>query len=430
MSISEPEAAGDGGKRHSLEPADYLLSKSGLLALLGGLVAAAWYHQVLIAIALSLFLSTAGLAKLWSRFSLAGVTYQRLLNVKRAFPGEQIEFRMKLMNGKVLPVPWIQVDDVLPAGFATDASLTPSGRAGFFLLSKAAALLWYRGVSWRHSLTCDRRGYYSLGPAIVTSGDIFALYPRSIAMAPVDHIIVYPKIFPISRLGIPSLFPIGETVAQQRIFEDPIRVIGVRDYCPQDSLRRIHWKASARHQSLQVKVFEPTTTLKVAVFLVVDSFRPQQGEKYDHENLELGISAAASIANYLIMEQRSAVGFFANSRLADSSLPARISPASGAGQFAEILEAMAKVTRRSSGPFVDFLQAERAGLPWGTTMVFIISRPSPSLMGLLIDLKERGYGLLVFQVGEPGSGESSHGIAWHHLKHPDELIKAGVRGTA
>ena len=85
--------------------------------------------------------------------------------------------------------------------------------------------------------------------------------------------IVYPKIFPIAHLGIPSLHPLGETIAERRIFEDPIRVIGVRDYNPRDSRRHIHWKATARRQELQVKVFEPTTTLKVAIFLAIDSFK-------------------------------------------------------------------------------------------------------------------------------------------------------------
>ena len=41
-----------------------------------------------------------------------------------------------------------------------------------------------------------------------------------------------------------------------------MRTVGVRDYRPGDSPRRLHWKATARApgQALQVKLFEPTTT--------------------------------------------------------------------------------------------------------------------------------------------------------------------------
>ena len=253
--MPEAKVADQGESRFSSQPTGYLLGKFGLLAILAGLVLAAWYGQVIIVILLGLVLATAGLSKLWSRFSLAGVSCQRQLSERRVFPGEHIELRLRLVNRKLLPLPWIQVDDEMPLKFSADVPLSPGSKPGFGFLSKGAALLWYTGVSWKQRLNCDRRGYYPLGPITLTSGDIFGFYPRSITESLVDHVIVYPKVFPIDQLGIPSLYPIGETTAERRIFEDPTRVIGVRDYSPGDSRRRIHWKASARHQNLQVKVF-------------------------------------------------------------------------------------------------------------------------------------------------------------------------------
>jgi len=425
MSLSEAKVAGQGGSRFSSQPTGYLLGKFGLLVVLAGLLLAAWYGQVIIVVLLGLVLSTAGLAKLWSRFSLAGVSCQRQISERRVFPGEQIEVRLRLVNRKLLPLPWIQVDDEMPLKFSADVPLSPSSKPGFGFLSKGAALLWYTGVSWKQRLNCDRRGYYPLGPITVTSGDIFGFYPRSITEPLVDNVIVYPKIFPIAQLGIPSLYPIGETTAERRIFEDPTRVIGVRDYSPGDSRRRIHWKASARHQNLQVKVFEPTTTLKVALFVAVDSFKSGHGDVHSEEEFELGISAAASIANYLT-ERRSAAGLFVNSRLADSGQPVTLSPGSSAGQLVEILEALAKVTPLPSGAFAEFLQVERASLPWGTTLVFILSRASPSLTQLLVDLKESGHKLLVLQVSEGDESEVASGISWHHISEPRGLVKVGA----
>jgi uncharacterized protein (DUF58 family) len=323
------------------------------------------------------------------------------------------------VNRKLLPLPWIQVDDEMPVGLAPGVSLAPSDRPGFGFLSKSAALLWYTGVNWRQRLDCYKRGYYSLGPITVSSGDIFGFYPRSLTEPMIDHVIVYPRIFPIARLGMPSLYPLGETAAERRIFEDPIRVIGVRDYSPHDSRRRIHWKASARHQKLQAKVFEPTTTLKVALFLAVGSFWHDEPES--EEDFELGISTAASVANHL-MERRSAVGLFVNSRLADSGQPITILPGSSNSQLLDMLEALAKVTPVSSGPFEEFLQSERRSLSWGTTLAVILSRPSPSLMQLLLGLKESGHKLLVLQVGDPGESETEHSIPWHRIEQSGDLM--------
>ena len=221
-------------------------------------------------------------------------------------------------------------------------------------------------------------------------------------------------------MGIPPLYPIGETTAERRIFEDPVRVIGVRDYSPHDSRRRIHWRASARHQNLQVKVFEPTTTLNVALFVAVDSF--QHDETHDEEDFELGISTAASVANHII-ERRSSVGLFVNSPLVDSGQPIGILPGSSNSQMVEILEALAKVTHAASSPFEEFLQAERIGLPWGTTLVFILSRPSQSLIELLVSLKERGHRLMVLQVGDSTENRIEHAITWHNVRQGGDFTK-------
>jgi uncharacterized protein (DUF58 family) len=409
-------------ERFSSQPAGYLLSRFGLLIVLAGLLLAAWYGQVILVIVLGLVLSAAGISKLWSRYSLVGVSCERWLSERRIFPGQYIELRLRLVNRKLLPLPWIQLDDEIPTGFVPDISLTPGSKPGFSFLSKAAALLWYTGVNWKQQLYGHKRGYYTLGPMTLTSGDIFGFYPRSITQSLIDHVIIYPRIFPIAQMGIPPLYPIGETTAELRIFEDPIRVIGVRDYSPHDSRRRIHWKASARHQNLQVKVFEPTTSLNAVIFLAIDSFTASHGEVYNEDDFELGISAAASIADYLI-EQRNPVGLFANSRLADSGQPANILSGSSASQLVEILEALAKITHTASGPFEEFLQTEQIGMPWGTTFILILSKASLSLINLLTGMKERGQRLMVLQIGEPTDGGIEHTIAWHNIRQPGDFSK-------
>jgi len=177
---------------------------------------------------------------------------------------------------------------------------------------------------------------------------------------------------------------------------------------------------------LQVKVFEPTTTLSVALFLAVDSF-PHNGPK-DEEDFELGISTAASVANHL-MERRSSAGLFVNSCLADSGQPIEILPGSSTSQLVKMLEALAKVTHIVSSPFEEFLQTELIGLPWGTTLIFILSRPSQSLTNLLVSLKERGYRLTVIQVGEQVESRIEHTIAWHNIRQPSDLVRIGSEET-
>jgi len=419
--------AGDKGKRRlSSRPAGFLLGRLGLIILLAGLLLAAWNGQTVVVILLGLTLSAAGIARLWSRFSLVGVGCERMVSEMRVFPGEHIELTLRLINRKLLPLPWIQLNDEIPISFYPDVPLSPGNRPGFGFLSKSAAMLWYTKASWKERLCCRKRGYYQLGPIRLTSGDIFGFYPRSVTEPIMDHVVVYPKIFHITHLNIPSLYPIGETTAERRIFEDPIRVSGIRDYTPHDSLRHIHWKATARRQELQVKVFEPTTTSKGAIFLALDSFIAEnENEINSEEEFEMSISIAASLASHLI-EHHSSVGLFVNSCLADSGQPATLLPASGTGHLVEILEALAKVTSSVSSPFEEFLQAERTALPWGTTLIFILYRPSVRLAELLVGLKESGHKMLVLQVGDEEEGQLPGAIAMRRVRQPGDLAVIGT----
>jgi len=412
-------------KSYSLQPTGYLLGRFGLLALLIFLVLAAWSGHVVIVILLGLALSAAGLAKLWSRLSLAGVSCQRFLSENRAFPGEEIELKLRLTNRKLLPLPWVQVDDEIPDQLALPDTTPLGSRPGTRLLSNTASLLWYTGISWRYPLHCQKRGYYTLGPIMVTSGDIFGFYPRSANQLLTDQVIVYPRLFPITKLALPSLHPVGETQAERRIFADPTRTIGVRDYSPHDSLKYVHWKASARHQNLQVKVFEPTTTLKVALFLAVDSF---QGEGITEDDFELGVSTAASVANFIV-QQRSQVGLFANSALPDSEQPIQLFPGGGLYQLITILEALAKVSLSPSGSFEEFLQEEWGHFPWGTTIILVISRPPETLPELIVRIKEAGYKLVVLQIGERGSRGAEYSDAWYNVTSSGDSLEFAARGA-
>ena len=80
-----------------------------------------------------------------------------------------------------------------------------------------------------------------------------------------------PDSLPIEELGLPPKDPFGETKARQRMFEDPSRTIGVRDHQAEDGFRRIHWKATARHQRMLSRVYEPSQEPQMLIFLNIST---------------------------------------------------------------------------------------------------------------------------------------------------------------
>jgi len=84
----------------------------------------------------------------------------------------------------------------------------------------------------------------------------------------------------------------------------------VRDYCTGDEFRHIHWKASARRDRLQVKVFEPSTTGQLVLFLPAEEFG-------NNEELETAVCVLAALAHSMV-GQGNSVGFISNYSLMDS----------------------------------------------------------------------------------------------------------------
>ncbi|MDN3450230.1 DUF58 domain-containing protein [Planococcus sp. APC 3906] len=66
---------------------------------------------------------------------------------------------------------------------------------------------------------------------------------------------VYPKLrnFPFNNR--PSSQKAGYFNLNHTLFDDPFQPVGTREYLPTDQFHHIHWKASARMQSYQTKIF-------------------------------------------------------------------------------------------------------------------------------------------------------------------------------
>ncbi|HEY7350411.1 MAG TPA: DUF58 domain-containing protein [Ktedonobacterales bacterium] len=383
------------------------------------LIASVVFHQPLVFVAGLLALTLAVVPELWYRFCFAGVIYRRQLEERRAFFGETITFRLSVENRKGLPLPWLEVEDEFPEPLKLHGGrLGPHYKPRRMILATALSLWWFQRVSRRYQVQCVARGIFTLGPVRLRSGDPFGLLVRDQRFEELDTLLVYPPILPIERFGLPSRHPFGERAAQRRLLEDPLRVVGARDWLPGDDLRRVHWKATARAMTLQSKVYEPTTTWTLALFLNVNSFaNPALGVNPDL--LELTMTAAASVAAWAV-EQGYAVGLFANGVQAttdvDDLSPAtgadpskegigaarvRLRPSSRPEQLPRVLEALARLVPFWGSPVEELFLREQTRLPAGTTIVLVSTAAAvtPVLIEALTQTRARGHAVALLVAG-------------------------------
>ncbi|MGI9147149.1 MAG: DUF58 domain-containing protein [Chloroflexota bacterium] len=342
-----------------------------------------------------ILLLVAAVAWVWQRYCLTGLGYRRSLGQVRAAFGEEVSLTLEIVNDKPLPLAWLEIEDAVPAGLPlSPAHAGPSHIPGRRLLGMLLSIRWYERVRRHYRVTCQARGFHAFGPATLRTGDVFGLATQEVEIPGEDYLLVYPKIVPLERLGLPAANPFGDApLRRQWLFEDPLRTVGVRDYRPGDSPRRLNWKATARApgQALQVKLYEPTTTQRVYVLLNIHTGGPNWSwQGYDPQVLEAAITTAASVANWAT-ERGYLVGLAANAKLFRSSAAARVPPSREPRQMMHVLEALARLVPIPTMAVETLVELEGRELAYGTTVVMVTAFADAGLVQHLQRLRRSGH---------------------------------------
>lgn len=361
---------------------------------------------------------------LWDRLALRAVSYERRLTENRAFVGETIQLTVEVTNRKPLPLAWLRAEDDFPTALPlVERSLTPTSTPTRGVLYNMFSLRWYERVSLQYQVQCVKRGFHFFGPVVLRSGDIFGIFERSGKLAEMDRLIVYPRILPLPELGFTGKEPFGNTTSRQPLFPDPIRTMGVRDYLPEDSLKNVHWKVSARQQKLQVKVYEPTIQQQLVVFLNIATY-PEIWMGIEPERQEYAITVAASIA-YHAIGHRYAVGLVANGSVPKGDQSIRVLPSRDPNQLMHILEALAAVTSFVTVPIEQLLLAQSPRLPYAATLVVVTTVVSDNLLAAMIQLRNAGRKLALVSMDASYQDAGPPGIIVHHLPETQVAFGAG-----
>ncbi len=369
-----------------------------------------------------LVLVTATIAAGWNRLALWQLACEQEISETRAFPDDVVIFSIRVRNRKPLPLPWLTIEaELAGALLPVDRETTLSGASDRRLLRIVAHVRALEQVTWSIPVRCSRRGCHAVGPITLRSGDPFGFFSCRRTVATFTTIVVYPRLRSLRELGIPPIAPLGAARQQRQLLTDPARIIGTREYRPDDPFRLIHWKATARLGTLQVRLTEPATTHQVALFLNLDTFE-HYWEGLDITAAEHAIEIAAAIAAWGDGE-RLAVGVYANGVVAGSDQPLRLPPGREPVQLPKVLHGLAHISPYSTVPFARVIGPEAARLPWGSTVVVVTPLVPESLVAQAVAMLARGQRVALVVIGDapvpPLAGLVVHrvpspvGTEWH-----------------
>jgi uncharacterized protein (DUF58 family) len=341
-----------------------------------------------------------GLAWWWQSRSLLGVSYERKFHYTRGFPGENIDLQLEVENRKLLPISWLRIQDdwERAVGPEDEEVLAPSYIQERGFLTNIFSLHWYEKARRSYMLLLRRRGIFTVGPARLDSGDLFGIFEKRQDIRQHQYLTVFPTLLPFLKLEFPAEDPFGDQRSRQRLFEDPSQPMGIREYRPEDSFRRIHWPATARTGQLQVKVYQPTTGQIMMVCMNVSTFARHWEGVYP-ELLEYLIKVAATLIDEGIREGYK-VGLVANGCLAHADQPFRIPPGRSPQQLAVLLQALAGVTSVVTANFERFLLREIPRVQYGATLIILTAVTTPELGQTLIQLRQHERRITLLSVAE------------------------------
>jgi len=330
---------------------------------------------------LYLFLGIFILSHLWSKQAMRNLRLTREMQ-PRAFWGDKVKVVVKLKNQGRLPVPWLLLHEVYPVALSS-----PSFHR------EVVSLAGKQSHQTRYTLNARKRGYYSIGPLTVSTGDMLGLRPEMTGSLEANSLIVYPRIVPILRLNLPTYSPQVALPTPVPLFQDPARPIGIRAYTPGDNPRHIHWTATATTNQLQVRQFQPAIARDNAIFLNLS--RSDYAEHgYPDTAIELAITVAASLANHMTIVEGLPVGLITRALdpLTEQAQSFNIPPRKGRGHLMEILDILARAQSvEEDHTFLETIRREAVHLAWGTTIIVITRSQSNQLAQILLFLKRSGF---------------------------------------
>ena len=188
--------------------------------------------------------------------------------VSSAADSAVVDLPAHLLRNAPLPAPLFEGDG-LEMEVGLDTTGGPRGPArlvGFIgaqWIAGATGLVPRSGWRRRIELHALRRGPVAARAFVVESSDLAGMFRSRRPSPDAEVALVLPRFATLA--GKPQTRELEASVAAPRAGSGT-ELFGVREYRPGDSLRRIHWRSSARHGELVVREYEPPGVQTLGIF--------------------------------------------------------------------------------------------------------------------------------------------------------------------
>jgi len=374
------------------------MTRRGALTLLLGLLtyAVAWLFgaKALYPVAAGLVLAPLA-ARTWVRAAAAPILLRRRAGKSALLEGEDVWVTLEARPESRVPAPAIVVTERIAR---LGEQETPLRRAGAV----------HRGT---YVLERVPRGRYVVEQARATIDDPFGLARAEVDLAAGGALLVYPRLVPLDRLFSES----GAHAQDGRrlLLRRPsgFDLHSVREYEQGESLRKVHWRTTARRGQLMVKELEDAPRDEIAVLLDADA-TAVSGESFDVQ-----VRAAGSILRAHAAHGRRAV------LAVNSASRPSVRVSSLDGGWLAALGLLAEALPDGTRPVVELLARESGPASRALETVVVTARLSGALATKLVQRALAAQGVSVVWIDAPS-------FAGRPTRVEPELLRLQAAGVA
>lgn len=309
----------------------------------------------------------------WVRGLARSLRFEREMRFGWAQVGDRLEERFTLTNEFLLPATSVTV---------RDHSDLPDHHA-----SVATGVDGRSTSQWKVQSQCTRRGVYTLGGTTLEMGDPLGIYSLTLEDPTSSTLAVMPPVVSLPRFHIASSGWAGEGRTNPRSLEETINASHTREMTPNDPMKFIHWKSTARHNKFFVRQFEGTPAGDWWILLDLHQ-GSQLGEGWDSTE-EHGVILASSLAARGLDDEYP-VGLMIN-----GNEPTWIVPRRNENQNRALLKALAVASPSEMG-LKDYIQRIGQTISGRSSLLIITPNADTSWTESLLPLIWRGVMPTVF----------------------------------
>lgn len=239
-------------------------------------------------------------------------------------------------------------------------------------------------------LVCRYRGEYEIGVKEVWLTDFFRLFRFRYRVSGQIKAVVIPKIVKLSELKSVADLPM---LLQRDSMGSTEPDVLVRDYVEGDSLKQVHWKATAREQKLKVRVMTGKENQSIVIFCDTRRCSEDMEEYLPLENKLLEVFLA--VGHYFAGMERAFTAYYGQNGVVERRV-------AGSLAFEDFYHQVSAIAFGNSENLQDLLeQVTGRGVLWGSSLVFcVLHELSPGIMNVTDRLAASGVIVVIYVIAD------------------------------